>query len=219
MACEVDRRQDNSVFIPAKEIISLHSIILKSRDVDKAFGFDDTYYDLAKALRYPRTPGNNYKEFVKSREELYSFLDGKIEYKEETGKWFFRSGRQRYSIGITAEGIKKISIIDILLGNRYINNNSVIFFDEPEASLHPKAVANLLDIIFKLSECGIQFFLATHSYFVIKKLFIYAQQEKKSVPFLNLLHDGYATSDLLKEMPNNEIINESIRLYEQEVDL
>lgn len=41
----------NSIFIPAKEVLSLFSVILKSREVDKSFGFDDTYYDLAKALR------------------------------------------------------------------------------------------------------------------------------------------------------------------------
>lgn len=39
-----------SIFIPAKEVLSLFSVILKSREIDKSFGFDDTYYDLAKAL-------------------------------------------------------------------------------------------------------------------------------------------------------------------------
>lgn len=29
----------------------MHQIILKSREQDRAFGFDDTYFDLARALR------------------------------------------------------------------------------------------------------------------------------------------------------------------------
>ena len=44
-------RSSNSVFLPAKEVLSLHQIILKSREQDRAFGFDDTYFDLARALR------------------------------------------------------------------------------------------------------------------------------------------------------------------------
>ena len=40
------QKEGNSIFIPAKEVLSLFSVILKSREVDKSFGFDDTYYDL-----------------------------------------------------------------------------------------------------------------------------------------------------------------------------
>ena len=39
-------RASNSIFIPAQEVLSLYSVILKSREVDQSFGFDDTYYDL-----------------------------------------------------------------------------------------------------------------------------------------------------------------------------
>lgn len=48
---EVAPLESNSIFIPAKEVLSLYNIILKSREVDRSFGFDDTYYDLARALR------------------------------------------------------------------------------------------------------------------------------------------------------------------------
>src|SRR5258707_1574333 len=47
----VPPRTSNSIFLPAKEVLSLHNIILKSRETDKVFGFDDTYLDLARALR------------------------------------------------------------------------------------------------------------------------------------------------------------------------
>lgn len=50
-------KEGNSIFIPAKEVLSLFSVILKSREIDKSFGFDDTYYDLAKALRISPSRG------------------------------------------------------------------------------------------------------------------------------------------------------------------
>ncbi|MFK5970006.1 MAG: hypothetical protein QM487_07820 [Candidatus Marithrix sp.] len=46
----MENRQENSIFIPAKEVLSLFSIIKKSRLIDKTFGFDDTYLDLVIAL-------------------------------------------------------------------------------------------------------------------------------------------------------------------------
>ena len=56
-------RGSNSIFLPAKEVLSLHHIILKSRELDKSFGFDDTYLDLARALRQSPRGGKNYPEF------------------------------------------------------------------------------------------------------------------------------------------------------------
>ena len=55
-------RETNSVFFPAKEILSLHAIIMKSRGQDKVFGFDDTYFDLAKSLIKSRSSINIKRE-------------------------------------------------------------------------------------------------------------------------------------------------------------
>lgn len=62
----------NSIFIPAKEVLSLFSVILKSREVDRVFGFDDTYYDLAKALRISPSCGRNYTAFTDTRKKIRS---------------------------------------------------------------------------------------------------------------------------------------------------
>jgi energy-coupling factor transporter ATP-binding protein EcfA2 len=48
----ISRTEYNSVFIPAKEVLSLYSIILKSREIDHSFGFDDTYYDLTNPAEF-----------------------------------------------------------------------------------------------------------------------------------------------------------------------
>jgi AAA15 family ATPase/GTPase len=217
----VEPRASNSIFLPAKEVLSLHNIILKSREQDKVFGFDDTYLDLARALRLPTTRGNNYPEFAQSRQQLEDILGGKVEYDEASGRWQFKKEKQKFPIGVTAEGIKKIAILDTLLGNRYLDKNSVIFIDELESALHPVAISKFIDIIAMLANRGIQFFIASHSYFVVKKLFLIAQEQKLSIPVLSKDKDidTWQQSDLLDEMPDNAIIAESIRLYEKEVDL
>ena len=216
---QVPPRASNSIFLPAKEVLSLHQIILKSREQDKVFGFDDTYFDLAKALRISTTKGNNFAEFAKSRRQLEDILGGVIEYDEASGRWLFAKGRNKFPIGVTAEGIKKIAILDTLLGNRYLDTRSVVLIDEPESALHPTAIVQLLDIVAMLAERGIQFFLASHSYFVVKKLFLLAQERNWSIPVISA-SDGYWTcADLGNGMPDNPIIAESIRLYQEEVEM
>ena len=216
---QVPPRSSNSIFLPAKEVLSLHHIILKSREQDKVFGFDDTYFDLAKALRIATTKGNNFVEFAKSRRQLEGILGGVIEYDEASGHWLFAKGRHKFPIGITAEGIKKIAILDTLLGNRYLDTQSIVLIDEPESALHPTAISQLLDIVAMLAERGIQFFLASHSYFVVKKLFLLAQEKNWSIPVISASGDQWLCADLNEGMPDNPIIAESIRLYEEEVKL
>lgn len=50
------------------------------------------------------------------------------------------------------------------------------------------------------------------------KIFLIAQEQKMSIPVLSKEGDSWLQSDLLDEMPDNAIINESIRLYEEEVE-
>ncbi|MBF0348741.1 MAG: AAA family ATPase [Magnetococcales bacterium] len=215
----VPPRASNSIFLPAKEVLSLHQIILKSREQDKAFGFDDTYLDLARALRQSPNRGKNFAEFAESRQSLEEILGGRVEYDETSGRWQFKKGNQKFQIGVTAEGVKKIAILDTLLGNRYLDTRSIVFIDEPESALHPMAVSTLLDIVAMLAERGIQFFLASHSYFVVKKLFLIAQEQNLSIPVISAHDRQWTSENLLDGIPENPIINESIRLYKEEVGL
>jgi AAA15 family ATPase/GTPase len=210
---------NNSVFLPAKEVLSLHQVILQSRDRDRVFGFDDTYLDLARALQQPTMKGRNFPEFAQSRKDLESILGGTVDYDTDSGRWSFSKGRHRFPIGTTAEGIKKIAILDTLLGNRYLKPQSILLIDEPEAALHPKAISDFLDIVAMLADRGIQVFLATHSYFVIKKLYLISQKRNVSIPVLTATEQGWISNDLLHGMPDNPIVNESIRLYKEEVEL
>ena len=214
------RDKSNSIFLPAKEVLSLHQVIFNSRDQYRLFGFDDTYYDLAKALMPTTSQGRLLHEFKRSRDQLENLLGGKVDQDKKTGHWQFKKGNQRFPIEMTAEGIKKIAILDRLIGNRYIGKKSIIFVDEPEAALHPSAISTFMDIIVQLAGCGIQFFLASHSYFVVKKLYLIAQEKNMPIPVALVNKESeYIYTDLLQGMPDNTIIDESINLYKQKMKL
>jgi len=207
-------RDENSIFLPAKEVLSLFHIIEKSREIDKVFGFDDTYLELVKALKIATSQGKNYESFANARKRLETMLEGKVSYENE--EWQFKKANTRFSIHAASEGVKKIAILDRLLGNRYLSVGSVIFIDEPESALHPSALIQFLEIVAELAKDGIQFFIASHSYYVIKKMLLIAQGQLMSIPFLSLDKDGYKYDNLLTGMPQNNIIAESVKLYEEE---
>ncbi|MCD8118840.1 MAG: ATP-binding protein [Lachnospiraceae bacterium] len=214
-------KEGNSIFIPAKEVLSLYSIILESREVDKVFGFDDTYYDLAKALRISPSIGEKSAMFAKARKMVGDVIDGKVDYDDHKGKWYYKNrSNQQFSIGSTSEGVKKIAIMDRLLSNRYLDENSIIFIDEIEAALHPEAICQYLDMVDNIAgEMGVQVFISSHSYFVIKKLLLIAMKRENHVTCISLgKNRDVQICDLHDGMPDNSIIETSIRLYEQEIE-
>jgi len=227
---ETARPTSNSVFLPAKEILSLHELILRSREEYKLFGFDDTYFDLAKALEWQPHTKRFHKGLEGPMTELEDRLGGRVERRYLSKpdeipeqRWRFRWGEYELPIGMAAEGAKKkIGIPDTLFRNERLSGGSIIFIDEPEAALHPEAVAGFLDVIatlVQLFQRDIQFFLASHSYFVIKKLYLLAQERELSVPVAMVGEKGGETADLSDDMPSNAIVDEAVRLYKADVEL
>ncbi|WP_046005109.1 ATP-binding protein [Pseudoalteromonas rubra] len=217
----LSQRSSNSVFLPPKEVLSLMDVIYKTTEIDKIFGFDATYSDLVAALKIPTQRGRNHSAFADSRQRLENVFSGKVEFDGKSNSWVYKKGNTKFSIMAAAEGVKKIAILDTLLGNRFLDRDSIVFIDEPESALHPTAIIELLDIISVLAQAGIQFFLATHSYYVIKKLVLIAQAHQMPIPtFMANATDGtWQQSCLLKDgLPDNEIINESVRLFEAEFE-
>jgi hypothetical protein len=62
--------------------------------------------------------------------------------------------------------------------------------------------------------------MATHSYFVVQKLYLLSLQHKVSIPCLSLNDDGtFQQSDFIEGMPDNDIIDESVELYKQSIGI
>jgi AAA15 family ATPase/GTPase len=204
-------RSSNSIFIPAKEIISIRDIILEMRE-EARFGFEEPYSDLAKSLKRT-SKGRNYAKFSQARQSIDDMIGGRLEYDEKKQDWKFRDKNKRlFDINMASEGVKKVSILEVLLGNHYLDDKSVIIIDELEANLHPSMITRLLQTILMLSEAGVQFFISTHSYFVIKRLYIMAHQKDMDVPVISFDQGVCTIANLKDEMPKNPIIEESIAL-------
>jgi AAA15 family ATPase/GTPase len=228
-----DRLEEVPVFFPAKEILSVFEYVIELHDKEKSFGFDETYVDLARAISYAKTKGKNFENFTKARKILKdNIVKGTVSYSKDLEFWQYtqKANNNTFHIRNVAEGVKKISILDTLLGNRHIKPGATLFFDEPEAGLHPSAIYHFMEIVEELSglnrktnelpdSLGLQFFFATHSYFVIKCMAFLAKKHRVSIPLLAFESDGtHSKHDLKDGMPKNSIIEESIRLYHLEVE-
>lgn len=215
----IERKERNSIFLPPKEVLTLFNVIMKTGIQDRAFGFDATYTDLVLALQNPPLKGKNYVEVVQARQKISDIFEGRVEYDPNNNRWIYKKGKSKYTINITAEGVKKIAILDTLLGNRFLTKESIIFIDEPESSLHPNAINSFMEIIYELSKVGMQFFIATHSYFVIKKLYLIAKKENIDIPVFVGDNLNWQQESLKEGIPDNEIIRESIRLFDEEIEV
>jgi hypothetical protein len=191
------------------------------REQLKRFGFDDTYYDLVVALRGEPIQAELPESFQRVLSSLEQLLNGRIE--TEHGRFLFKRAGDRFDMAQVAEGIKKIGIFARLIQNGSLRRNSILFIDEPETNLHPRAARALVRMLHELSLAGVQIYAATHSYFILKQFELIARKHNTPVRLccLSRSEDTIEPSffDLRDGMPQNGIVEEALKLYDDDVDL
>jgi AAA15 family ATPase/GTPase len=222
---EHNAEPSTALYIPPKEVLSALEAIYASRKQLEIPGFDDTYIDLIDSLRLPTTQGNISRNLLKALEHLKTATGGG-ELKQEKGEFVFSRGREKYGLRSVAEGIRKVSILSQLIRNRSITKNTILFIDEPETNLHPKAIVLLVEMLYLIAESGVQIYIATHSEFLLKRFEQLARgrQEQHFVQLVSLLRGesgelDYQCSDLADGLPDNPIIQQSITLFEEDARL
>ena len=126
---------------------------------------------------------------------------------------------------MTAEGIKKIGILTTLINNRQLGEGTVLFMDEPETALHPYAIRQMVEMLVAMSNAGIQIFIASHSYFIVKQLANCAKRDQLDICCWNLTRENgkpvsHSFHNLIDGiLPSNSIIEESLKMFDQEIDI
>jgi energy-coupling factor transporter ATP-binding protein EcfA2 len=84
------------------------------------------------------------------------------------------------SIHMTAEGFRKIGVIQGLLANGELNTSgdSPIFWDEPESNMNPKLIKTIVECMLEMSRNGKQVIIATHDYVLLKWLDLLVDADK-----------------------------------------
>ena len=111
--------QEDSIFIPAKEILTLGRLVLETRERDHPLGFDGTYCDLAQYLQ-PALFEECPREMKKICADLKKIAGGQAKMCVNSHSWyFFDKNGCRYPLELVGEGTKKLALLRWLLLTRF----------------------------------------------------------------------------------------------------
>jgi hypothetical protein len=164
------------VFFPSHEMLSMFPGFISLYD-EHHLEFDETYYDLAKALDSPAKKRHP-QDVVLLIEELEKLIEGHIVL--DNGRFYLVApSRGKLEASLLAEGVRKLATLTFLLRNGSLSNKGTLFWDEPETNLNPKLIRSLAAALFTLGRHGFQIVLATHSLFLLREIRILAEASKK----------------------------------------
>ncbi len=170
-------------------------------------------YALIPALRGPTE--HRKKESIDIIEELSG---GKVMSKHE--EFFLRSSHGNLEFSLLGEGLRKLALLGHLIRNGTLHDGSVLFWDVPEADLNPKTIKLLARILLHLQQMGVQVFMATHSYLLLKELELQREEEDDL-----MYHVLYRYEDEIKvrsapscfQLPINPIADAYMDVYDREI--
>jgi len=218
-AKEWTSRQIESVYIPVKEMLS-NAPGFRSLYSQREVHFEEIYADILDRAYRPALRGPLDREKKKLLTNLQKLIDGKVTIKDE--EFFLRNKQGNLEFTLLAEGMRKLGLLWLLIQNGTLLNGSVLFWDEPETNLNPKLFGPLIAILLELQRMGVQVFVATHDYVILKEIDLRMKSEDK-VLFHSLYRDEdtgeiqcHSTSEYLQIHPN-AIAETFADLYNREV--
>ena len=215
------------VYIPPKEMISATEHF-QSLYEDYHIDFEEMYYDLTKLLSRPLKKGAASSQQRYVMQSFEKILNGRI--MQQDKKFFLQlKGKGRFEMGLLSEGYRKLATIIYLIQSGSLDENTVLFWDEPETNMNPKMIPYLSDAIMKLAETGVQVFITTHDYFVQQAFNMYnayphkLNKEEIDIKFISLYHNAedkvvYEAAETVSELEHNPIMEEFNNIYNRELE-
>ena len=208
-----------SVYIPVEEMLA-NAPGFRSLYANRDIHFEEIYADiLDRAYRPPlRSPAPIQRR--KLLTSLQKAIDGKVCTRNEE---FFVCNRQgNLEFSLLAEGMHKLGLLWLLVQNGTLIEGSILFWDEPETNLNPKLFGSVIEILLELQRMGVQVFIATHDYVILKELDL-QKTENDMIVFHALYRDDSGeiachTSDSYLDIHPNAIAEAFTDLYDRGVE-
>ena len=208
-------KPERPVFIPAIDMMG-HTRGFTEAYSEVRLDFDLTCRDIVNLLRLERRNGNGGDG---GRSGLVKLLGGDIVYDDE-GRYYLVTKLGRQPMPMISEGLRKIATLVQLERNGWLAPGSTLFWDEPEVNLNPVLMDELIGELLTLARSGVQVFLATHSYVILKELDLQATLED-NVRFFSLKGDKTGTqvmaTDTFTGLKPNPILQQYGSLYDRDI--
>jgi ABC-type lipoprotein export system ATPase subunit len=177
---------------------------------------------LLKNGRFVFEPGR----FVEKKAPTHSKAQHAQIYQDSTEWKFLPSSKNHLSSGMTAEGFRKIGILQQLLNNGSLNpgSSATLLWDEPESNLNPKLMKDVVTALLEIARNGQQVILATHDYVMLKWFDLLNDKGKGDhVQFHRLYRDCESSDIQLESLSDYSIVSRSTisntfaELYDEDV--
>jgi len=175
----------DAAYIPVKDMMA-NAPGFRSLYEEREIHFEEVYVDIIRKAFLPVLKGPTEKQRKHLLESLQEAMDGKVIAKNE--EFFLRSKHGELEFTLLAEGFRKLGLLWILIQNGTLLNGSVLFWDEPETNLNPRLMKSVVGILLELQRTGVQIFISTHDYAVLKE-FDLQYQTQDQIVFHSLFRD------------------------------
>lgn len=206
-----------SVFIPVKEMLS-NAPGFQALYAQRELHFEAVYDDILNRAYLPPLRGKPDLTRRKLLSILQRIMDGKVTVRET--EFFLRNRQGNLEFSLLAEGMRKLGLLWLLIQNGTLSKGAVLFWDEPETNLNPSLFRELLEILLELQRAGVQIFLATHDYCILKELDLQKKRTDK-VAFHSLFRDNgniaWRRTDSYLNIHPNAIAAVFDDLYDREI--
>jgi energy-coupling factor transporter ATP-binding protein EcfA2 len=164
--------QKPPVFIPTRELLSIYPGFVSLYE-SYHLKFEETWRDTCLRLGAPLVRLQKQPKTADLLAPIEKAMGGTIELDEKSGQFYLDTpGVGKIEISLVAEGLRKLAMLARLIGTGWLVDRGHLFWDEPEANLNPKLIREVASVILHLCSSGIQIFIATHSLFLIRELYI-----------------------------------------------
>ena len=120
--------------------------------------------------------GDFYRELDVFKRKMDDLIGGNFKYDEEYKRFLLEIDGEDCPMQNTSSGLKQLGIIQLLLENRELTENSFLILDEPEVHLHPGFQVQLAEILVLLAkELNITIYINTHSPFLAEAIEVYSK--------------------------------------------
>ena len=210
------RTTERPVFIPAIDMMGHTKAFLAAAN-EIVLDFDLTCRDIVSLLGLKRQNGSKPPIVLEGISEL---LGGSLDYDEGSSRFYLVTAQGRLPMPLVAEGLRKIATLVRLAQNGWLTPGTTLFWDEPEVNLNPLLMDEIVSAILSLTRQGIQVFLATHSYVILKELDLQAKAAD-SICYFALQRDADGTTvnptDTFTQLKPNPILEQYASLYDRQL--
>lgn len=208
----------DSVYVPVKEMLA-HAPGFISLTSKREIAFEETYVDVIKQAYLPKLKNFPNPSYEKIHTDIGKAIGGKVIIK---GEYFFlKSRRGETEFSLLAEGLRKLALLWLLIQNGSLNPGAILFWDEPEANMNPSLVGLIVETLLELQRQGVQVFLTTHNYVLLKE-FDLRKKQADAVRYISLFRDESGdvvaeSSDVYTAISPNTISDTFADLYQRDM--